>query len=217
MGITVGLAMLALAFTWGAHADSVAWNASGSGVFTSEGPPFWASPERVYVSDDTRASVTMTPLQSTDRVFNLPAGPFVVDLVPAGATIDGVEVHVERRGSALVGAPTLGIEIFPLPGISNIEVINTWPAGDTVITLGSPTYQWGMNQAQLIALGAIAYQASTDAGSSGTLEIDGITATIYFTPAPALPAAHPWTLGLTVVTLILGGLFFMRRRADIFI
>ncbi len=218
---TVILLGILMIFALGAHAQTASWLAAGPGAAGPGGPPFWLGPEPSFASNDIRATVTMAVSQTTDTVFNSgPSGPLFGAIIPAGATIDGVEVHIERRGSGLVGVPTIRIRLFDSgpAQIGNVQSdgATPWPAADAVVTLGGPADLWGATPAELATVERIQYDAFTGGADSGTLEVDNVTATVYYTPLgpipPAgLPAATSWGLGVLCLALVLGGVFYIQR------
>ncbi len=114
--------------------------------------------------------------------------------VPSEATINGIVVEVERRGSGL-GSSDLALQLVkngsPVGAVACGSSCGTIPTSDTYKTYGSPTYLWGTtwipNDINSSQFGAI-YRAILISGE--TVYVDHVRTTVYYSlPLPPPPTA----------------------------
>lgn len=155
---------------------------AGSGTSDGGAGQAWTSPENVTADDGSYA--TNSPSAVTG-VENLQATDFGFE-IPAGATIDGIELATEMKDSAngnfnvarLVkdGATPVGDDKAP-----DVEV----PATDTVYTLGDASDLWAESwTADEINASTFGSTFDFTAGSFFGLSVDYVTITVYYTEAP---------------------------------
>jgi len=115
--------------------------------------------------------------------------------IPTGATIDGIEVEIERRatGDQLVKDDSLYIvKSDGNYGSSNkADTVNLWPTTDTYKTYGSPSDLWGETwtaediNSSNFGVGISAHCYFVDYGSKA--EIDHIRITVYYSVGTVSP------------------------------
>ena len=101
----------------------------------------WTTPELAASSDNAYATAsvdatTTDPLQCLNYGFS----------IPAGATILGIEVNVERRSSATPGSEDASVRLVQGGTIagSDLQTATAYTTADAVETHGSPTQLWGL-------------------------------------------------------------------------
>lgn len=141
--------------------------------------------DNIKVSDNNRASINFTNGGSSELIKSHNFG----FSIPSGATINGIEVAVERRSNPAktidsymsIYSPTLG-------GETNASYekgpTNYWPVADTVETYGGATDLWettwtpsDINNSEF---GPV-FGAACKVTDSSVGEIDNIYVTIYYT------------------------------------
>ena len=118
--------------------------ASVDGASTS-----WANPANASSSDNSYASMTPSlTATSNDHHHSINPNPGI----PAGATIDGIEVRIERNGGDFFGtAQTSDDNVQLIKGgtrSGNNKAAGNWPTSDTYDTYGGPTDLWGLRPSQ---------------------------------------------------------------------
>jgi len=142
----------------------------------------WLTPENVFLSDDSRATSQPGKAGISDdlRVTDFPFG------IPSGATIDGIEVLVER--SVDISGPLQDSIVELWDGTAQVGddkgSATTWPTTDTVRTYGGATDTWnaGLTRDQISSPGfgmAIAVAQGDDPNQDA--RIDHIQMRIYYT------------------------------------
>ena len=119
--------------------------------------------------------------------------------VPAGATIDGLEITVEGQGSNFAATP----EIFLNNGSSNSSGIAPSAAfnkSDQDVTYGSSTQLWGLSWTPTSA-NAVSATIDVSTIASGVLFWDYVVMAVYYTAAAAAAGAPiKLTSGLIKIT-----------------
>jgi len=176
--------------------------------------PDWVPVGAILASDDVRASVTLGNDDITERI-----DPFNFGFsIPDQATIDGIEVSIERRGVAVSGTPETRVFLRKSDNssVSNKLDTSSWPLSDSVLTLGGPSDLWGTTWTAADINGSgfgfrPSIQVRTRASDSGTFELDYVTVTVYFThPVPLL---QPWALCLLALALMVGGGLLLSKKS----
>lgn len=213
LALVVAAAFAVAGLATSAHAES---QGPLSGASASQGTgagPDWVPVTGVLTSDDVRASVTLGNDEVTEVV-----GPFGLGFsIPDSATINGVEVSIERRGEAISGTPETRIILRKNDNSNVLRVDNSaWPVSDSVLTVGGASDLWGTTWTAADINGTgfgfrPQIQVRTRASDSGTFELDHVTITVYFTRA--VPALGPWALVLLALTLLGGGAWLMSGKA----
>lgn len=210
--IGLGVVAVTMIAAGNAFAGTASWTPTAPWTVIVTNDVAWTNTAGTTGSDDSRASVTLGAGQASDVIHNSTAASTLGGLIPAGATITGLELHIERNGSGLTGTNTFLIDIDSLPfSVSSVaKSFTLWPGADGTITLGGPTDLWGLTSSEMASVETTTFQVVADGGGGGTFEIDNITGTIHFTNG--LPAASKWSLALLVLALLLGAPFVAGGR-----
>lgn len=131
--------------------------------------------------------------------------------IPAGATILGIEVNVERRSSSIAngGSRDAGMRLVKAgviePVANDRSTATVYPIADTVGPHGSPTDLWGttwsvaeINAANFGA--AFAVTKPNAAGGAHTVSVDHIQIVVYYSQPPDTPNLLSPADGATVTT-----------------
>ena len=147
---------------------NIKWKATGSGK----------------TSDDAYANADLDDADSTDYLEATKFG----FAIPIGATIDGIEVFIERNGQsgALKDASVKIIKDGVVGGTEH-KSDASWPAADGVATYGASDDLWGLawtdaniNDDNNFGV-AIAVKRSTLTGTKKTANIDNIQIKVHYT------------------------------------
>lgn len=153
----------------------------------SENAEDWVNPSNAGADDGSEASITAATFDSPDVSYWLWATNFGFS-VPAGATINGLQVEIKRRCSA--GAAVDNRVSFYDTSVGNTNLSDNkfsgtaWPASSTVATYGGPTDTWNIagidatfvNQADFgLVLSVKANAADTD------VHVDYMRVTVFYT------------------------------------
>ena len=196
--------------------DTVVKRAQGSGVrldYTtplpgSQGPsggstatnsashrPDWSNPGNALVSDNARATVSLSAGGSSSEDLTATGFGFSI---PSTATVVGVEVAVERRrtgGNTEDTSVRLVTASGPV-GADKADTGTNWPTTDTVKTYGGAADAWsaGLTPADVNGSGfGVRLSAENDGLlSSSTAEVDDVRVTVYYT-VPTGDAGDPYT------------------------
>ncbi|MHA1280347.1 MAG: hypothetical protein ACTSQ8_24505 [Candidatus Helarchaeota archaeon] len=153
-------------------------------VNTSGSDAPWSNPSNIFVSDNFRASADISSGYSQTNYIVATGFNFTI---PVGATIDGIEVAIERKSSPK-GAQDSKIYLWTESGgIGHIVGDNKatsafWPLSDSITSYGGSTDLWnaGFSVSDINDPGfgvAVRAQASTPCVAA----IDNIYITIYYT------------------------------------
>lgn len=159
-------------------------------VTTETGPSGdndWTNPGNVGANDGSEAQITAATYDAGDHSFRLRASNFGFT-IPAGATIDGIVVEIERRDFA-GDAQDQEVRLFDSTGTlvgDDKQTATSWPASATIATYGGAADTWtagldvtDINSANFgVALIVLANSANTDIG------VDFIRITVHYTPSP---------------------------------
>lgn len=157
------------------------------GSFTNDasvGATAWTSPGGAQTSNDVHAVCALLLLG--DQSQGLRATRFGFS-IPAGATIDGIVVEMER--SVVVdGCSDISARIVKASVPSGGDKASgPYPGADAYITYGSPTDLWGVSwiHSDINSNGfGFQHQAENDSGDPlVTPRVDHIRITVYYTPA----------------------------------
>lgn len=162
---------------------------AGTGVSTNTNDASWSNPGRVTANDGSFASCGMS--KGTEVGDALDADNFAF-AIPAGATIDGIEVIIDRRESAtndnVVDHTVRLFKEGTLAGSNKADTSTEWPTTAAERTYGSPTDLWGttwtvdnINHADH----GVRLNAQAVSGSSPQADVDHITMVVYYTEAAA--------------------------------
>lgn len=150
----------------------------------SIGDTAWVTPGNVFTSNDARATVGL--VSSTSQYLKATNFSFTI---PAGATIDGIKVEVERSIGA-VGAGNIddnSVKIVKGGTISGNEkaTFTSWTTTDVYATYGGTSDLWGLTwtSADINAANfGVAISVIETAGDNKQARIDHIRITVYYTP-----------------------------------
>jgi hypothetical protein len=160
---------------------------AGSNV-AGAGNKEWANASNVTADDGASASLSSTTMGEEDAtqylVCTMAGNAFAV---PANATIDGVEVTVERRDAldseALRDEEVSLVVGGAVAGNNLAEAFERWPSAFTVQTYGGPAELWGLvltpddvNPSDFgVALRAFCV------GGTAEPRVDYVSITVYYT------------------------------------
>lgn len=223
-GLAVSGAILASTFILNATAMAASQTkspTSSANVLQVNGGGPWSPLAAAIGSNNTRASAFEINIGfGTDclALFNFGF------TIPAGATIDGIEVLIEGHSVGAATAPILVVGASmnspSVPGTfsQTLNGILPLPAGppDIQTVDGSPTDLWGaawtpasINSA---TFGVDMFGTDNNFVGSSTYNVDDVRVVVYFTPAAAAPAATSTALAITVfLVLIVAGATILKR------
>ena len=149
----------------------------------------WTTPNNAFTSD---GAVAYAGLASNGSAYlRLTSFGFAV---PAGATINGVSVAVERSSSsASANIRDASVKLVKASVVTGSEHANTalqWPTADTVATYGSGSDLWGttLTQADVNNAGFGVVIAAQNLNSAGSFaRIDAVTITLTYTGSGGPP------------------------------
>jgi len=152
----------------------------------------WANPQNVTTSDDVSATAALSPGSPLSDV--LVANGFGFN-VPAGVTINGIAVDIERTSTNTGRDLTVNLTKNGTAAVgTSLAVTNVnWPSSDAVATYGNSTNLWGTtwtsSEINSPTFG-LAISAQRNTGTP-TPAIDHITITVTYTDnAAPTPGAH---------------------------
>lgn len=172
----------------------------------------WTNPGNITVSDDTRAVAT---LGAGAKSHYLKATKFGF-AIPAGATIDGIVVEVERSNPN-EAKPVVDNAVRIVKGgaiqATDRSSLSIWPTSDAYYAFGAQTDLWGATWANTdinaegfgVAISAWATGGATEA------RIDHIRITIYYTDA----GGQKWTTSGDAVDLAVETTGHTAQRSEV--
>jgi hypothetical protein len=164
---------------------------------TSAGEQAWNNPTLASASDDQYVGLAtaLTASGGASPTTQLLRGSGFGFTIPSGATIDGIEIAVERKASNASRATDHTIQLAQgavLGGTNLADLVTTYPTTDTVKTYGGATELWGRSwtpsdiNASNFGVGIRARNVS--GSNTVTPRIDYVTVTVYYTPSSAVGA-----------------------------
>ncbi len=165
-------------------------NSTGTGADDAGvGTLAWTNPNRVVASDDSKANASSTANVTTHYLKATNFG----FTVPAGATINGVTVEIERMTTNNTAARKTIDNIVKLvkggviSGTDKADTVSKWPITDAYATYGGAADLWGLTLAYTDVNAAdfgVAISANTTSdGAAVNARIDHIRITIDYTAA----------------------------------
>lgn len=156
---------------------------AGLGQSIPYGNRLWSYPTRIYASDDSSSYSNLAP---DDTTYWLRATTFGFT-IPAGATIDGIKVEIEKRANDY-GVEDLDVKIVKAGAEAGTDKGQTgveWPLTDTYYTYGGTTDKWGLAWAAT-DINASNFGVSISANffymeGSARAYVDHIRITVYYT------------------------------------
>lgn len=142
----------------------------------------WTTPGNVTADDGSNATVTLAASTSSDYMWVRAFGVSI----PAGSTVDGIEVTFDRNWSDASAFLNLFLS-------KNEDFVGTGKnvlSGNGTTTLGSPSDLWGTTWSEAeveAATFGMFHNATNSSGSNQTLNIDAIWVKIYYTEPGTAP------------------------------
>jgi hypothetical protein len=184
--------------TQGPLYPSAAISLSNAG--SSENTDAWVSPTNVGADDGTTASITAASYDSPDISQILVASTFGFT-VPAGSTIDGIVVEIDRNNAAGAASDNRvqlakGTAFANLVGSNLADTATDWPAALASVSYGGSANLWGTTWTTVeVNADSFAVFLSVQADAANTdIAVDYIRATIHYT--------EPAQANLPIVTML---------------
>jgi len=145
------------------------------------GDGFEVTPANAFL-DDAAVATNVDGSGHSHRYFNYGFG------VPAGATVDGIEVRLDWYLDDLAGVSSMAVELSPDAGVTwtalNVDAVESVAEHTTV--LGGPADLWGRTWSPGDLLDAN-FRLRVSAASDDTardFNLDWVSVRVFFTPAP---------------------------------
>lgn len=161
----------------------------------------WSNPNNAASSDNSYATASID--HSSSVTYYLKATGFGFS-IPAGSTINGIQVMVEKQESCNSYSCSSHVYDNQVHIVKNNTVGSTdrssnsaWSDNDTTTTYGSPTDLWGQSwTASDINNSNFGFVISAKRTSGGdrTAKVDSIQVKVYYTPANNTPVATDGTV-----------------------
>ena len=159
----------------------------------------WVNPGNISADDGTQATITAASYDAGDQSFRLIGRNFGFT-IPAGATIDGLIVEIDRRCFA-GAASDFRVQIFDqlggtFRGDNKAAAATAWPATLAIATYGAANDLWNaaafLTQAFVTSAG-FGIGLSVDADAANTdIGVDFIRMTIHYTAAAGGGTPNTW-------------------------
>lgn len=170
-----------------------------TGGIAPENANDWLNPTNVGANDGAEASITAATFDSPDISFQLSTDTYGFS-IPAGSTIDGIVVEIEKRDAAIGSAVDFRVQLQDITGFigsNKADTVTDWPTAATIITYGSSTDTWAasptvdiVNSTSFgVVLSAQATSANTD------IFVDFIRITIHYTAGAGGATQTGWAGG----------------------
>jgi hypothetical protein len=184
--------------TQGPLYPGTAANLSNAG--SSENTDAWVGPTNVGADDTTQALITAASYDSPDISQILVASNFGFT-IPAGSTIDGITVAIERSNVAGAASDNRvqlgkGTTFASLVGTNKADTATDWPTTTGAVSYGGVSDLWGTTwTVSEINASSFAVFLSVQADAANTdIGVDYIRVTVTYTP----PAATPRSYGFVI-------------------
>lgn len=173
-------------------------------TYSTPGSQIWTGETNIGANDATYAgsiafgATTTQTLKGTNFSFSL----------PAGATVDGIEVDVDVKCNNAFGLDYGAYLIIggTVQTGTNKAVGTALNTSDTVITYGGPLDDWGGVTRDQVNASDFGFAWRGEFTAGATISVDYITITVYYTE---LGGDHHWTTGLSLAS----GAFVFRENA----
>ena len=169
----------------------------------------WPNPTNVYASDNAYTELSVAKRQVVDTANHISTGFGFA--IPAGATIDGIKVDVERKKSTSAAGTTCNDNLIRLTkdgsiGVGTAGNSNAWPTTEAYQTFGGPTDKWGQTwtvaEINASTFGFMFSASLIGSSTTGvTASVDHVRITIYYTEATPPASSVVPQLTLTDVGL----------------
>jgi hypothetical protein len=169
--------------------------------------PDWATPANAQSSNNVRTQSTVGDNQTTDVLRCLNYG----FAIPAGATILGIIVRVERRQNTTAGgvsrARDQAVQIIKGGAVepANRATATDYTAGDIIEAHGTATDLWGTTWADADINAAnfgVDFSAFKNGATGGNIavQVDHVQIEVFYSEAPPAPTLSTPADGATVFT-----------------
>jgi len=175
---------------------------------SSVGSIAWSSPSNAQTSDDSRATASLGAneishyLKATGFGFN----------IPTGASIDGIQVDVERNGGSSGKISDNSVRLVQNGTIAGDDksAVEAWPSSDAYITYGGSTDTWGLtwtySDINNSNFGFVISAQHDNSGATRYASVDHIQITVYYNNPPvADPQSGHYIDSCSTLTVTLTG------------
>ena len=160
----------------------------------------WVNPGNIVADDGTEAQITAATYDSPDVSQQLRGRNFGFT-IPAGATITGIVVEIDRRSIIASSGKDFRVQLCDpnggspvLMGNNKADTVTVWPTTSAIATYGASNDLWGatitpamVNDAFFsVALSVTANIANADIG------VDFMRVTVHYTPPAVTTKLVPW-------------------------
>ena len=158
---------------------------------TSSAGTDWTNANNIYSSNNVDASWSSTAIQTSPILYGY---GFNFGDIPAGATIDGIEVTVEHSSSATTSLDVENVKLYTdtTAKSADKEAGTTLSQTESTETYGSPTDTWswtGITDADFTTSFRVGVEYSTATSSNRTAYVDHIQVKVYYTETNQAPIA----------------------------
>jgi hypothetical protein len=152
-------------------------------TFTSVGgSAAWSNPGNAVSSDNTYATQTTVVTAANNGYLH---GVQLASTVPSGATINGIEVQIEVKGSSTsCRFDTVQLIIAGTKSGSNLSTGTAPTTSDAVYTYGGATTLWGLTPSDTDVNGAtfgVAFRFKKSGKGTVVTSVDQVQMKIYYT------------------------------------
>lgn len=154
---------------------------------TGAGDSDWSNPGNATASDGTFATVSLANSRETRELLLTNFG----FTIPSGASINGIETHVNRRASR-GGIQDAEHKLYNAAhvGDDKADTVTDWPTTATERTYGSDSDDWnaGLTVSDINSTDfGVLLRGANNSGASETLDVDYVSLTVYYTGPPDTP------------------------------
>jgi hypothetical protein len=183
-----------------------AWKPCGTGANDgSVGMIEWLTPTNITASNDMRATTLLSAVSNTTQILRATNFGFSTADIPAGSTIQGVEVGIERMkgASGLNTATDLLVRLRTAAGQlgDNKATATGWPATDAEAVYGGAADGWGsaLTDATIRTAGFGVDIRAQQTGGTPAPAVDHVRIRVHYTvpPVPIHPVGSSWPMTLT--------------------
>lgn len=161
----------------------------GTAVSTNTGDKPWSNPSNVTADDGTNATQANSGSKTAVN-DSLDCDNFDFSSIPSGATIDGIEVVIERaEGATGNNIYDYTVQLFKagsLTGDNKADTVNEWPTTITAKTYGGAADLWGTTWTDSDVKDPdfgvrMTNQKVSSSSSSGSNTVDYVKVTVHYT------------------------------------
>jgi hypothetical protein len=145
-----------------------------------EGDVAWSDPNAVKVSNNAYCTIS-SAFNSASDTIDVTNFSFAV---PSGATINGIDVEIECKGSGVGVAGDSFVQLLKAGSAvgSNKALGSAWPTSDTYVSHGGASDLWGTTWTDSqINASNFGVRFAAVINTSGTASVDHIRITVYYT------------------------------------